>query len=284
MLAYLFLSKVATLTQAINSQTFPYINICLTGIKAAFAGISVSICERWFVNRKPEEYFLTAHHVRFTDACTIAKALQSFLQQKQLDLRKLICQGYDCAATFAGKIGGVHKRIQKFTAHAIYLHQQFLSQVTTHFNSGSCINEGDKAFFCGIEWHPNVIGISELKIMKPSDTRWLSHERYVKVICKELPPLKQTFSQLYESSGDAEPNGIYSVLAIVNGQLLLSEFLSPLALLTLFMLKNIADFRKLPFMLKSKYGHLNSIREIMPVGVLQLRQHIEFRNWAWKNN
>ena len=40
MLAYFFPSKVATLTQAINSQTFPYTNFCLTA-KVAFAGISV---------------------------------------------------------------------------------------------------------------------------------------------------------------------------------------------------------------------------------------------------
>ena len=47
---------------------------------------------------------------------------KSFLQQKQLDLRKLIGQGYDGAATFAGKISGVHKQIQTSSAHAIYIH------------------------------------------------------------------------------------------------------------------------------------------------------------------
>ena len=44
----------------------------------------------------------------------------------------------------------------------------------------------------------------ELKILKPSDAKWLSHEYFVKAICKKLPPLLQTLSQLYESSGDAE--------------------------------------------------------------------------------
>ena len=47
-------------------------------------------------------------YVHFTDAGTIAEALRSFLQQKQLDLRKLIGLGYDRAATFAGKISGDH--------------------------------------------------------------------------------------------------------------------------------------------------------------------------------
>ena len=50
------------------------------------------------------------------------EALQSFLQQKQLNLRKLIGLGYDGAATFAGRISGVHKRIQTSSAHAIYIY------------------------------------------------------------------------------------------------------------------------------------------------------------------
>ena len=55
---------------------------------------------------------------RSTDAGTITEALQSFL----LDLRKLIGQGYDGAATFVGKISRVLKRIQTSSAHAIYIH------------------------------------------------------------------------------------------------------------------------------------------------------------------
>ena len=59
-----------------------------------------------------------------------------------------------------------------------------------------------------------VLGFPELKIVKPSDIRWLSHERCVKAICNELPPLLLTLSQLYESSGNAEVYGIYSLLAV----------------------------------------------------------------------
>ena len=94
--------------------------------------------------------------------------------------------------------------------------------------------------------------------------RYLSHERYVKAICTGLPPLLQTLSQLYESSGDAEAYGMYSHLASVNGvssSHLLSEVLNALGLLNLFMKKTIADFSNLPFMLTSILDHLNSIRE-----------------------
>ena len=104
----------------------------------------------------------------------------------------------------------------------------------------------------------------KLKIVKPSDTRWLLHECCVKSICKELPPLLQTLSQLHDSSGDAEAYGIYSLLDSVNGvssSYLLSEILCARALLNLFMQKKIADFSKLLFMLKSTLDHLNSIRE-----------------------
>ena len=69
----------------------------------------LSICGRWLVNGIPEEHYLTVLHIRPTDAGTIAEALQSILQQKQLDLRKFIGQGYDGAATYTGKISRVHK-------------------------------------------------------------------------------------------------------------------------------------------------------------------------------
>ena len=78
-----------------------------------------------------------------------------------------------------------------------------------------------------------VLCFPELKIVMPSDTRWLLHEHCVMAICKELPPLLQTLSQLYKSSVDVEAYGMYSLLASVNGvssSYLLSEVLSALAL------------------------------------------------------
>ena len=147
------------------------------------------------VNGKPEEHFLTVLHVRSTDAVTIAEALQSLLQQKQLDLRKLIGQGYDGAATFAGKISGVHKRIQTSTAHAIYIYRfcRRLQLISIHAAaSGKVVrmflwNHDQRLDVVllfspktrGIEGHPGSSCFTELKIVKPCDSRWLSHERCV---------------------------------------------------------------------------------------------------------
>ena len=44
-------------------------------------------------------------------------------------------------------------------------------------------------------------------MVKPSDTRWLSHERCVRAIKKELPAPIMTLQQLYETTGDAEAFG-----------------------------------------------------------------------------
>ena len=54
----------------------------------------------------------------------------------------------------------------------------------------------------------SVLCMPELKVMKPSDTRWLSHERCVKAIQKELPALTITLHKLYDDSGDAEAYGL----------------------------------------------------------------------------
>ena len=75
--------------------------------------------------------------------------------------------------------------------------------VAARFNSGSCISEGDKSVFGtmasiwkllyyslqkqALKGIQDVQGFPELKIVKPSDTKWLSNELYVKAICKELP-------------------------------------------------------------------------------------------------
>ena len=52
----------------------------------------------------------------------ITKALTSYLEEKGLDYSKLVGQGYDGAATFAGKHNGVQKRMIIHAGHALYIH------------------------------------------------------------------------------------------------------------------------------------------------------------------
>ena len=59
--------------------------------------------------------------------------------------------------------------------------------------------------------------LPELKVVKPSDTRWLSQKRCVRATCKEVSVLTVTLQQLYEVSGDAEAYGLAMVLSFFNG-------------------------------------------------------------------
>ena len=56
-----------------------------------------------YLMEKNSKHFLTVLLVRSTDAGTIAEALKSFLEPKQLYLRKLIFLGYDGSVHLLGR-------------------------------------------------------------------------------------------------------------------------------------------------------------------------------------
>ena len=99
-----------------------------------------------------------------------------------------------------------------------------------------------------------VLNLPELNILKPSSTRWLSHERCIRAIRKELPALIMTLQQLYEASGDAEAYRVQSILSSFTGVatiVLLCEILNLLATLNCFMQRKMADFSRLKIILRA---------------------------------
>lgn len=96
----------------------------------------------------------------------------------------------------------------------------------------------------------SVLSLPELKVVKPSTTRWLAHERCVRAIHKELPALIITLHKLYETSGDAEAYGVLSSYSGVATVVLLSAVLD-LTKLNLFMQRKATDYSKLPTILES---------------------------------
>ena len=110
----------------------------------------------------------------------------------------------------------------------------------------------------------SILKLPELKIVKPSDTRWLSHERCVGAIFRELPALIITLQQLYETSGDAEAYGLSNLLATytdVASVVFLSEVLDILARANASMLTKLADFSKFPIFLKVMTDQLEHMKE-----------------------
>ena len=240
----------------------------------------LSICCRWIVNGKPEKHFLRVLHICAQDAATISDAISSFLESKNLDYRKLIGQGFDGAATFAGECNGVQKRMRTLAAHSFYIHCACHRLQLASMQAANSVPEIKKMFgTMGNIWKlffyspkkaeslkavQSLIKLPELKIVKPSDTRWLSHERCVQAIYRELPALIVTLQQLYETSGDAEAYGIGALLATYTGVasiVFLSEVLDILARINVSTKRKLLDLSRLPVLLKITTDQLEHLKD-----------------------
>ena len=58
----------------------------------------------------------------------------------------------------------------------------------------------------------SVLELPEMKVIKPSDTRWLSHERCVKAVKASYSAIVITIGQIYETTHEPEALGIHGAL------------------------------------------------------------------------
>ena len=274
------------LLEAINSwldkklieslKSSPYFSVLADECVDISTTEELSICCRWIVNGKPEEHFLTVLYLCAQDAATISDAISSFLESKNLDYRKLIGQGYDGAATFAGELNGVQKRMRTLAAHSFYIHCACHRLQLASMQAANSVPEikkmfgtmGDiwKLFFYSPKKAESLKAVqSVLKLPeKPSDTRWLSHECCVRAIYRELPALIVTLQQLYETSGDPEAYDIGALLATYTGVasiVFLSEVLDILARMNVLMQRKLLDLSRLPVLLKITTDQLQHLMD-----------------------
>ena len=266
------------LIQSLKSS--PYFTVLADECQDITSAEELSICGRWLVNGKPEEHFLTILHISAQDATTISGEICSYLESKNVEYHKLVGQGYDGAATFAGINNGVQKIIRTHAAHALYIHCACHRLQLASMQAADSIPVIKKVFGMMLNlWKlfyyspkkaeslrevQSILKHPELKIVKPSSTRWLSHERCVRAICKELPALVITLQQLYENSGDAEAFGLSKLLSSFSGVaslMLLSKVLDTLARMNASMQMKAADFSKLPVLLKATTDQLKHMKE-----------------------
>ena len=104
----------------------------------------------------------------------------------------------------------------------------------------------------------------ELKMQKPSDTRWLAQERAVRAIRRSLPSLVSTFEEIYEETGDAEAHGIASLLTKYNTVAciyMLSDVLHTVAKLQGSLQGKEVDLASVPLMVESTTQRLKELKE-----------------------
>ena len=178
-------------------RSSPYFSILADECQDISTHEELSICCRWIVDGYPEEHFL---HIKEVDAASITQALTSFMEQRNLDYRRLVGQGYDGAATFSCFRSGVQRRIRTHSAHAVYIHCachrlqrasiQAAESITVIKKMFGTMTNLWKLFYYSpkkaeaLKVVQSVLSLPELKVVKPSSTRWLSHERCLRAIHK----------------------------------------------------------------------------------------------------
>lgn len=140
-----------------------------------------------------------------TDAETITSAITSFISNKNLEYSRLVGQGYDGSATFSGEWTGVQRKIRVKATHALYIHcschRLQLASIQAAQSVGAVKNTFGTMTNLWMLFHYSpqkaealkniqvILYLPELKVNKPSVTRWLLHERCLRANLKELPAL-----------------------------------------------------------------------------------------------
>ena len=109
-----------------------------------------------------------------------------------------------------------------------------------------------------------VLKTPELKILKPSDTRWLAQGRCVRAVQQTLQAIVATFEAIYEESGHAEANGIAKLMCtykFVACLYMLCDVLHTVAKLQGSLQAKELDLATVPVMVKGTLTRLVELKE-----------------------
>ena len=109
-----------------------------------------------------------------------------------------------------------------------------------------------------------VLNTPEIKVTKPSDTRWLARERCVQAVRQVLPALVQTFKDIHAESGDAEAYGLSVLLCtykFVACLYMLCDVLHTVAKLQGSLQTKDLDLSMVPMMVQTIVGRLRELKD-----------------------
>ena len=188
----------------------------------------MSVFCHWEENGSPEEHFLEILHLKQANAESIYSALVECLKEKNLQISNVVGMGFDGAAAFSGKKTGVQAKIKKVAPHAFFVHCH------CHMLQLACVQAANAtlrikhvyvtliALWKFFHYSPkraeslkavqNVLDLPELKVAKPSDTRWLAHERCVRAVKISYGAIFTALESIYETSHEPEALGLSKAL------------------------------------------------------------------------
>ena len=192
----------------------------------------LSLFCRWEEGGVPIESFLEIMPLQKADAVSIYTTLVKCLKDKNLQVGNIIGMGFDGAATFSGRKTGVQARLKNHAPHALFVHRH------CHMLQLACVQAansttGIKHVYTTLttmwkyfKYSPKrtqflkdiqqVLELPELKVIKPSDTRWLAHERCVKAVKASYTSLVVTFESNYQNLHEPEALGLHKTLTKFN--------------------------------------------------------------------
>ena len=192
----------------------------------------LSVVCRWIENGLPVEHFIEIIRLKKADAQTIYATLVDCLKVKGVQISKLIGIGFYGAATFSGKYNGdngVQAFFKNNSPHSIFVYCH------CHLLQLACVQAANSTpgikhvyitlttlwkFF---QYSPKraeclkaverVLNMPELKVITPSDTRWLSHERCVKAVKENYIAIVITLNNKHDETHLPEALGITEALS-----------------------------------------------------------------------
>ena len=109
-----------------------------------------------------------------------------------------------------------------------------------------------------------LVNHPQLKMIKPSDTRWLAHDRSVKAIRCSMRPLIDTLEHIHEDTGEPEALGMLRTMKTYNfvaTLMMLSDVLPVLTCLSRALQAKTADFTLVASQLTYVQHSLQQIKE-----------------------
>ena len=241
----------------------------------------LSICFRWVDSSgSPVEHFLGLVSLSACDAASIFTALKAFLADSDIDAGKLRGQGYDGAATFSGTKNGVQMRIRTLAPRALFVHCRAHVLQLCCVSAARCVPSLKKVFatlmsvwkmfhyspkkFSALKEMQALVNHPQLKMIKPSDTRWLAHDRSVKANRCSMRPLIDTLKHIHEDTGEPEALGMLRTMKtykFVATLMMLSYILPVLTCLSRALQAKTADFTLVASQLTYVQHSLQQVKE-----------------------
>ena len=144
--------------------------------------------------------------------------LKAFLADSDIDAGKLRGQEYHGAATFSGTKNGIQMCIRTLAPRALFVHCRAHVIQLCCVSAARCLSSLKKVFatltsvwkifhyspkkFSALKEMQALVNHPQLKMIKPSDTFWLAHNRSSKAIRCSMRPLIDTLEHIHDDTGE----------------------------------------------------------------------------------